>query len=317
MDHIEVTIHTTTLGAEIASAVLDRAGVPGAIIEDRADIAIYQRDEGDWDYIDEHIADNMSSDVLVKGYVENDYRLHDRLAQLRGYVQDTLAMDMGGLDIGSFAIETRQVREEDWANNWKKYYVPFCVGEKLWVKPMWIEDACPPERLEVTMDPGMAFGTGSHETTFMCMELLQNYVTPGMRVYDIGCGTGILAIAALRLGASWALAVDRDPVCISAACNNRDLNRIQSEMMQVELGNLLDGIQDRCDLLVSNIIADVIILMAESARDHLEPGSVWIVSGIIKERRKDVEDTLAKEGFALLDAREKGEWVALAYRREA
>jgi len=165
------------------------------------------------------------------------------------------------------------------------------------------------------MDPGMAFGTGSHETTYMCMELLQEYVRPGMRIYDIGCGTGILAIAALKLGASWALAVDRDPVCISAACNNRELNRIDADRMPVELGNLLDGIDEKCDLMVSNIIADVIIIMAESAHAHLDAGSTWIVSGIIRERRADVEAALRAAGFEQTGAREKGEWVALAYRR--
>ena len=315
MDYAEVTIHTTTLGAEVACALLDRVGVGGAIIEDRADIDLYQRDEGDWDYIDEHIADQMSEDVLVKGYMEEDARLHDRLTMLRGYLADALTMDMGGLELGTLQMDVRHVREEDWANNWKKYYVPFPVGERLWVKPMWIEEACPPGRAEVTMDPGMAFGTGSHETTFMCMELLQEYVRPGMRVYDIGCGTGILAIAALRLGASWALAVDRDPVCVSAACNNRELNGIDASQIPVELGNLLDGIGPKCDLMVSNIIADVIILMAESAWAHLDAGAVWIVSGIIRERRGDVEAALDAAGFEQVNARSKGEWVALAYRK--
>lgn len=314
MDYTKVVVHTTTLGAEIVSGMLDTVGVEGVIIEDRADISLYRREEGDWDYIDEHIADNMSQDVLVIGYLSDDASLSDRLAALRNRTAQLRETDFG-IDVGSLALETSSVREEDWANNWKKYYKPFPVGERLWVRPVWEEETCPPGRAELVMDPGMAFGTGTHETTGMCLELLEKYVTPGMKVYDIGCGTGILAIAALKLGAASALAVDRDPVCVDAAHNNLALNRMEQAAMTIQLGNLLEGIEASADLIVSNIIAEVIISMTESAKAHLPAGGVWIVSGIIKERREDVEKALSAAGLTLLDTRSRGEWVAMAWRK--
>lgn len=311
MNWVEVTVHTTTEGAEIVANALEMAGAGGAIIEDKADLTLYQRSEGDWDYIDEEIGSRMSEDVLVKGYLPDDARIPDELTLLRQTLADIAAMDLGGLPLGSLEVETKGVDEEDWANNWKKYYKPFNVGDRLWVKPEWEEGQVPEGRLPIIMDPGMAFGTGTHETTFMCMELLQNCVTPGMQVYDIGCGTGILAIAALKLGATHAIAVDRDPVCISAVRNNMALNNVGSDILDVQLGNLMDNQTEKRELIVANIIADIIILMAEDARDHLKDGGTLIASGIIKEKEFEVREKLEATGFTILDVRHKGEWVAM------
>ncbi|MGI6315820.1 MAG: 50S ribosomal protein L11 methyltransferase [Christensenellales bacterium] len=314
MNYTKVVVHTTTLGAEIVSGILDTVGVEGVIIEDRADICIYRHEESGWDYIDEHIADGMSPDVLVIGYLSEDACLNDRMAKLRERINQTRETNFG-IDVGSLALETASVKEEDWANNWKKYYKPFPVGERLWVRPVWEQAACPAERTELVMDPGMAFGTGTHETTGMCLELLEKYVSKDMKIYDIGCGSGILAIASLKLGASVALAVDKDPVCIDATHNNLALNHMEDTGMTVRLGNLLDGIDEPADLIVSNIIDEVIISMAEAAKAHLPKGGVWIVSGITKERREDVEKALMDARMFLLDTRSRGEWVAMAWRK--
>lgn len=169
--------------------------------------------------------------------------------------------------------------------------------------------------MPIIMDPGMAFGTGTHETTFMCMELLEQYVQPGDEIYDIGCGTGILAIAALKLGASHAVAVDRDPVCISAVHNNMALNGVDASMLDAKLGNLLDGQMQPRRLIVANIIADVIISMASDAWTRLMEGGILIASGIIRQKEEEVRDALVKAGFTVEAVRHKGEWVAMAARK--
>lgn len=315
MNWVEVTVHTTTEGAEIVANALEMAGAGGAVIEDKADLVRYQRSEGDWDYIDEEIGARMSEDVLVKGYLPDDARIPDELMLLRQTLASIAEMDLGGLPMGSLAVETQGVREEDWANNWKKYYKPFNVGQRLWIKPEWEQAPTPQERLPIVMDPGMAFGTGTHETTFMCMELLEEYARPDDAVYDIGCGTGILAIAALKLGASHAVAVDRDPVCISAVHNNMALNGVDNSRLEAQLGNLLDGQTQPRQLIVANIIADVIILMAADAWAHLMEGGVLIASGIIRQKEEEVRDALVKAGFTVEAVRHKGEWVAMAARK--
>jgi ribosomal protein L11 methyltransferase len=315
MNWVEVTVHTTTEGSEIVANALEMVGAGGAVIEDKADIARYQRDEGDWDYIDDEIGSRMAEDVLVKSYLPDDARIPESLTLLRQSLAEIAAMDLGSLPVGTLAVETRGVNEEDWANNWKKYYKPFAVGSRLWVRPQWEQAQVPEGRVPIVMDPGMAFGTGTHETTFMCMELLEDYVRPGALVYDIGCGTGILAIAALRLGAKHAVAVDRDPVCVSAVHNNMALNGIDEQKLTVELGNLLDEQDGQRDVLVANIIADVIILMAGDGWEHIKPGGVMIASGIIKEKEADVRLALQNTGFTIEQAKHKGEWVAIAARK--
>ena len=202
-------VHTTTMGADIVSDVLMNAGAVGTAIEDRYDVTSSKKSDGMWDMIDEDVLKHMSEDVLVKAYFKSDASAPETLHLVEQKLGEIAKMDMG-FDMGSLLLDTQGVREQDWAENWKKYYKPFRAGERLVIKPSW--EAYEPKEgdLVLELDPGMAFGTGTHETTFMCMEQLEKYVTPGCRAIDVGCGSGILGLAAAKLGAADVLAIDLD-----------------------------------------------------------------------------------------------------------
>jgi ribosomal protein L11 methyltransferase len=313
MDWKRITIKTTTAGSEIASDILMEAGAAGTAIEDRAEVEAQQRLPGEWDYIDENILANMGEEVRVTAWYPMDNRLADTLAFIRQRLIDVKTMDLD-FDTGSLSLETGDVRDEDWENNWKQYYKPFEVGNKLLVKPVW-ERADAGGRAVLEMEPGMAFGTGTHETTFLCLELLEKYVKPGMLVWDVGCGTGILAVAAVLLGAEKSVAVDRDPVAVSAARNNAALNRMEGKV-DVREGDLMKGLEGSPGLIVSNIIAEVIIPMAKDAFGRLGPGGLFICSGIILSREDAVMEALEKAGFEIVEVKRMGEWVAIAARKD-
>lgn len=312
MDWKQITVATTTAGAEVVSEILMEAGAAGTAIEDRAEVEAQQRLPGDWDYIDENILKNMALEVQVMAWYPVDGRLADTLAHIRQRLQDVLAMDLG-FDAGTLALTSGDVKDEDWENNWKQYYKPFEVGQKLLVKPVW-EQTDGKGRIVIEMEPGMAFGTGTHETTFMCLELLDSVVQPGTLVWDIGCGTGILSAAAVLLGAGQAVAVDRDPVAVSAARINSELNHVQ-DRVDVRLGDLTKGLSGQPDLIVANIIAEVIIMMACDAFAAVKPGGLFICSGIILAREEAVREALAAAGFTILEVKHMGEWVSMLTRK--
>jgi ribosomal protein L11 methyltransferase len=289
------------------------AGAAGTAIADKADVEAQRHTPRDWDYIDENLLNNLSEQVKVTAWYPMDGRLADTLAFIRQRLIDVQAMDLG-FDAGSLELASGDVRDEDWENNWKQYYKPFTVGERLLVKPVW-EQADAEGRAVLEMEPGMAFGTGTHETTFMCMEMIEKNVGPGMLVWDIGCGTGILSVAALLLGAQNAVAVDRDPVAVLAAKNNAALNHMEGKVDARE-GDLMRGLAGAPDLIVSNIIAEVIIPMASDAYRNVKPGGIFICSGIILSREEAVLQALANAGFKDVEVKRMGEWVAIAARKK-
>ena len=223
---------------------------------------------------------------------------------------NNLKADLNEKNLGQCLIEEKD--DEDWANNWKKYYKPLEIGEKLAIVPEW-EAYDNDKRIVIKINPGMAFGTGTHESTYMCLELLERYVKKDDEIFDIGCGSGILAIAGLKLGAKRALAVDIDDKCIDASHENADLNNLEDKM-DIKKGNLLDVVKGRADLIVSNIIAEIIVDEIKNLKNHMDKGGIFITSGIIKERRQMVIDALKENGFEIIDELEKNNWVAIVGR---
>ena len=310
MNWIEAAVHTTTAGADIVSELLMNAGATGTSIEDRTDVLNAQKPEGMWDMLDEHILDAMPEDVLVKAYFEEGASTPETLAFVRARLSELSHMDLG-FDLGSLEFTRETVHEQDWAENWKRYYKPFRAGERIVVKPSWEPYEPFPEDLVIEMDPGMAFGTGTHETTYMCLQMLERYVRPGSACIDVGTGTGILAIAAAKLGAQDVLAIDLDEQAVAVAKENIQKNGME-QVVHAQAGDLLKDSVGKADVIVANIIADVICALCGPAKAHICPGGAFICSGIIREREEDVLRALRQAGYAVDCRIARGEWVCLS-----
>ena len=308
-------MHTTTEGSDIVSEALIRLGAAGTEIVDRADVPDPTKPGVYWELYDPGMLEGMPEDVLVKGWFEQNEHTHDVIRSVRQRLSELSRKDIG-INMGALSLEMRSVADEDWSENWKKYYKPFRVGTRLLVKPTW-EPYVPDEGdLIIELDPGMAFGTGTHETTNMCMRLLEKHLAEGMRVMDVGTGSGILAIAAAKLGAGEVLAIDIDPDAVKVAGENVALNKEQARV-RVAAGDLVSGAAMPCDLAVANIVADAICRRAGPLTRHLTRGGLLVCSGIIREREPDVLDAARAAGYRVADRLEQGEWVALCLRNEA
>ena len=314
MDWIEIKLHTTTAASDAVSEKLMEKGATGTMVEDRADIPDPTKPNGIWEIIDPAMIDKMPEDVLVHAWFTPDETLPEMLHTLR---EELLAIQQQNpdFDMGSLEVETVNVKDEDWNEVWKRFYKPFRAGKSLVVKPTWEHyDAQPGDKV-IEIDPGMAFGSGTHETTNMCMGLLEEVELPGKTVIDVGTGSGILAIGAALLGAKDVLAIDIDPMAVKVAKENIAHNHLESVVTAVE-GNLLDSANDAmCEVCVANIIADVICMFAQPLTAHIVPGGKFICSGIIKEREGDVVNALNEAAYIIEKIERRGEWVAILSRR--
>ena len=313
MDWMECTVLTTTEASDLVSQILMDAGSAGTMIEDKNDVAANQRPEGQWDIIDEEIARRIGEDVRVTGYFQADETLRDRIAGIQAELRRVAAADLG-MNLGKGEVLTKGFDAEDWAESWKKAYKPIRLGTHMVIKPGWETYEAQPGDHIIEIDPGMAFGTGTHETTGMCVALIEKYVKPGQRVIDIGTGSGILAIAAAHMGAKAVLATDLDAVAVRVAADNVSINGFE-DVIETRCGDLLDAVDAVGDVVIANIIADVIIMLAKPVREHVEEGGLFICSGIANDRRDEVLAALKDADYQVLDVVEKGEWTAIASRK--
>lgn len=313
MDWLEVTVLTTTAGADMVSQVLMDAGCGGTMIEDKNDVALNQRPEGQWDIIDEAIAKRIGDDVKVTGYYEVDAALNDKIRMIEGEIRRLKNLELG-FNAGKMEILQKTFAEEDWAENWKKAFKPFRLGKHMLVKPGWCDCELQSGDKVIEIDPGMAFGTGTHETTGMCVELVEKYVREGMNAIDVGTGTGILAIAAAHMGAEDVLAIDIDRTAVRVAAENIKINGFEGKI-RCKAGDLLENVEEQADVVIANIIADVIIMMAKPVKAHIKDGGLFICSGISSERREDVLEALKQAEYEILDVCERGGWCAMAARK--
>ena len=320
MNWIETQIITASAGVDALCAMLTDLGIKGFSIADPADFQEFlQNKEGKWDYIDQDLLGMAQGDTTVTVYLPDNAQGAEQLVALRAMLAQIHARDDAQL-FGTLELTLKNVREEDWANNWKQYFKPFTVGERLLIKPSWETCENSRNRAVLEIDPASSFGTGQHHTTRLCLELLEQLMRPGDRVLDLGCGSGILSIGALLLGASGATAVDIEENAAATATENARKNHIDPTLYRVFCGNVLEDetlcreIGDGYDLICANIVADVLIAMKQLFRQFLRSEGTLIVSGIIMERRDEVLDQLKSAGFTLLEVREKEGWAAASLR---
>ena len=304
MNYTEVTVSTTTQGAELISDVLMRLGAAGTQILDRADLPDPAHPTANWELMDQSVIDAMPVDVQVKAWFDDDM-LPKVLSPLREQLQLLKNPDLGTLE-----LTLQGVKEEDWAENWKQYYKPFRIGKHMVVKPTWEPWDTQPGDLLIEIDPGMAFGTGTHETTSMCVSLIEKYYQGGT-LLDVGTGSGILAIAAARLGARGIVAVDIDPDAVRVAKENVAHNGLENAI-EVRKGDLLKGLSQQFDFAVANILAPVICMLAQPLKTHLAPGGRFICSGIISEAENGVRQALLQANYTIDETCRKGDWVAFS-----
>lgn len=300
---IEVRVITKSEALEPISGIFYGLDCKGVAIEDPEDILGREQGPLTWDFADINVLEHKGKFAVVKGYFSEEDNIDEIIAYINEKVEEIKAL---GIDVGEGKVEFEKMYEEDWANNWKKYYKPSKVGEKIVVKPIWEEYEAKDEELVVELDPGMAFGTGEHETTRMCIQALEKYVQKDSTVFDVGCGSGILAIAAAKLGTKLAVGVDLDPVAVESAKENVGFNNIDN--IEILHGNLIEVIDGKADIVVANIIAEIICILTEDVSRVIKPNGYFITSGIIHDRVEMVTNKLEECGFEVVKVNKDGEW---------
>lgn len=312
MDWTEISIKTSQEGADIAAQAFYEVGITGLVIEDPDELSQLSKEEFFWDYIDESMVGTSDGTVVIKAYLSSDSSLGEKLSLIKDKINWLKKRDLG-VDLGSLDIELTSVREEDWSNTWKKYYKPMKVSDRIVIKPSWETYNKKKGQVILTLDPGMAFGTGTHETTMLCMQAIDQYIRPDHSLIDIGCGTGVLSIGALLLGAKAATAIDLDGNAVEIARKNAQINKVLDRMTLVH-GNLLDEIEGSYDIVVANIIADVIIELSQYVTNYIKAGGLFISSGIIHERLDEVIEQIESVGLIIEKVEKMGEWAMVVSR---
>lgn len=308
---LEVTLPVPAERLDRVCDVLTANGMTGLVVEEEGDfLRFLEQNRQYWDYVDEGLARRMKGASRVKFYVPDN---EEGRRQLRQY--------LAGLE--EYEPQTVSLREEDWATSWQKYYQPIPVGMRIHIVPDWMRgEPVPDGRVPLYLNPGLTFGTGAHPTTQLCLELLEEVLRPGDKVLDLGCGSGILAIAALALGASRAVGVDIDPKAADVAFENAALNGIGPDRLSVYAGDVLSDkkLAARLELgqnrvVLANIVADVIIPLSVKAGEFMTEDGVFLTSGIIEGREDEVKAALEQNGFAITRHLERGGWHAFQARR--
>lgn len=312
MNWTEICIHTTTESVEAVSSILYEIGANGVVIEDPE--VLHREWDTPFGEIYQLSPDDFPDEgVFVKAYLPVDSsRLDTTLETIR---EQLSRLESYGLDIGKGTIAVNDVHEDEWAHAWKKYYKPVAVSERITIKPVW-EEYTPKAENEIViqMDPGMAFGTGTHPTTVLCLRALEKYLTPGDTLYDVGTGTAILSVAAVKLGASEVVAMDLDEVAVRSAQANTELNQVNDRITVIQ-NNLLDGMEGPVNVVVANILAEIIVRFTDDVYRVLTPGGVFIASGIIGAKEADVKAALERSRLEVVETVSMDDWVAIVAKK--
>ena len=317
MQWLELHIDTTHAGLDTVVAMLSALDIDGVIIDDETDFQDFLETNHEyWDYVDEDLEKSMQGKSRITFYLLANDNGYGKLGEVRVALQK---LKEERTDCGTLLMTMENIQDADWENSWKQYYKPMEIGARLLVIPQW-ETAEVGDRVPLILDPGLTFGTGSHATTRLCLTALEKVVKEGDRVLDLGCGSGILSIAALCLGAKEATAVDIDDKCLTVAYDNAALNGIGKDTYTVKVGNVITDEAMRSQLgggyqiVLANIVADVIIALAPMVRSMMAEGGVFLCSGIIDTRAEEVAEKLREAGLELVESRTSEGWYAYTCR---
>lgn len=306
MKWTEIKIRTTYEAAEAVGEILYKNGANGLVVED-IEPTLSTVTSHDWDYSEIPETAFPPEEVRLVAYLPTTPDLPQTIEDIKEAVH---SLQEYGIEVGEAFFTLTEVAELDWANSWKQYYKPVILGKRMVIKPKWERWPHDAQQIVIDIDPGMAFGTGTHATTSMCLILLEQYVQKGYDVYDVGCGSGILSIAAAKLGADKVTALDKDEIAVKVAQENVALNNLAGSV-NVERNNLLDGVTRKVDVIVANITAGILMQLIPTARNLISPQGVFILSGIITDRELEVQHCLLDHGMLIIDRRVQGDWVAL------
>ena len=322
MEWIQVSIYTSSFGIEPVCGVLYNLGITGLEIEDYEDFKKFLDDNrASWDYVDEKLAEEKSGETCIKLYLPDDAKGYETLNAVKTVIAALKDSDAQN-QLGRLVVSLGHVKEEDWCNNWKQYFKPLLVGENILICPDWEDVPCCENKTVFKINPGMSFGTGSHETTQLCIEEMEKHIEPGHVVLDLGCGSGILSIIAMLLGAKEATAIDIDSNAVKIALENAEKNGISISDYHTIAGNILND-ENLCtviskkkyDVIFANIVADVIIALKPIVYDFMDDETILITSGIINSRLDDVLNEYINSPFEIIKIREKGEWASISLKK--
>ena len=319
MEWREIEVFTTKEGLEPLTGALNLLGINGFVINDAEEFKAFTEDKSaNWDYIDDSLLKLKERENSVTCYLPDNAQGEQMLIELKAELAAMKSRDAEGR-LGRLEIREASVKEEDWANNWKQYFHPFPVGQNLLVMPSWETLDVPTPRQIILIDPESSFGTGQHDTTRMCLDMLDGRVCEGDLMLDLGCGSGILSVASAKLGAKKVTCVDIDENSVKIARQNLEKNSIPADRFEVMCGNICEdaALRERIgtgyDVVCANIVADVLIAMSDYFMSFLNDNGVLIVSGIIKQRADEVFSVLKQKGFIMVGIREREDWVAAMY----
>lgn len=321
MRYIQLKIYTSRQGVEMVSQVLLNNGIDQISVDDPADMddILNKKNEYDWDYFDDSLKENADREPVVCAYLDDSEESDARVHKIKEDMVNLKAEEKAGTfgpeaDFGKLSVEVTIVDDEDWKDKWKENFKPTKITNRIVVKPTWEAYTAADDEVILEIDPGMAFGTGTHETTSLCMKLLEKYILAGnpeeIKVLDVGCGSGILAISAALLGCKNILGVEIDTDAVEIAKENVELNKVADSVI-CQYGDLTEGIDFSADIIVANLMHNLVMMLAPSALKHMEPGAVFISSGILIEKRDQVAASITESGFEIVEILEDGEWCAI------
>ena len=318
MKWLELKIDAAPAGLEPVSALLEDLGITGLVIDDEGDFQDFlEHNHAYWDYVDDQLMQKKKGLCRITFYLEDSPDGYNTLAQVRMALS---RVKQEHPEYGRLLLTMENMEDADWENNWKQFYKPMEIGDRLTVIPEWESAGVPEGRVALRLNPGLTFGTGSHATTRLCLTALEKHITGGQTVLDLGCGSGILSIAALLLGADRAVACDIDEKCMDVAYENAALNGVGRDRYTVLAGDILsdEALQARLgegyDLVVANIVADVILALAPAVRRYLRPGGAFLCSGIIDDRAEEVAQGLRENGWEILETHQSEGWFSYLCR---